>query len=115
MPPCAIAVYILNIDDWGIDSNIFRHYFRQTKVTSNCGTCWGPHEPGVITQGEAELRDHNTEGLWHANGKDGLSDNWVEIDLADYYKIQKVVFYNRKDWDAARAERARVILLNANR
>jgi len=85
-------------------------------VKSNCGTCWGPYEPGVITKGESKTNDHRTEPVWHGNGNaDGTSDDWVEIDLDGYYQVQKVVFYNRNDWGPERAEGARVILLNKDR
>jgi len=86
------------------------------KAYSNCGSCFGPKQPGVITQGEARPKNHPEEEVWHAGGSGGLSDDWVEIDLAGYYRVQKVVFYNRnsKEYNR-RAEGARVILLNANK
>jgi len=49
------------------------------KATSNCGVCYGPEGPDVITRGEAKARRYP---IFHTSQNKG---DWAQIDLGGDY------------------------------
>lgn len=78
-------------------------------VTSSCGSCGYQAEPNVIVNGKAEARSH--PGEWHGSA----NNDWIEIDLGQEFPVAKVVFYNRADCCAHRADKAVLTLLDSKR